>query len=427
MSSRFDDPAALAPGRSAARFRLGARAMALDALCGGLAMLTAYLVRFGAAEALHFLQAGWPMLVAVLAMQSGAAAAAGLYAGHGQVMWPLRLAVGALAGAIAGGVTAFWVGAESGFSRQAVAGQVALLCLGAVLWRAVAGFKHRQQQTQALALQFGGQDLIVQGDQVGSMAGSLAQTWAYRHLLANLVVKDLKLKYQRSALGFAWSLLNPLIMMAVYTVAFTIVMRLPTSRFVLFILTGLLAWNFFAGAIVSATDAVSAQGSLLRSVVFPRVVLPFEAVLFNLVQYLLTVAVFLPVVLIVYGVPADPRWLLFPAFLFLQVLFTAGLALMLATAAAAFRDVRHLVEVGIGIGFWATPIIYEPTMVPEQFRQVALLVPMTSFVRAYQDLFYYGVWPDLAVWVVAAVYGAGTFVCGLSVFLAYESQMPEMV
>ena len=154
--------------------------------------------------------------------------------------------------------------------------------------------------------------------------------------------------------------------------------------------------------------------------------LPFSAVLFNLTQYLLTIVVFLPVVLLVYGVPAAPRMLLFPLFLFFQVLFTAGLALILSTAAAAFRDVRHLVEVGIGIGFWATPIIYEPTMVPEQFRQVALLSPMASFIRAYQDIFYYGVTPEVAVWVVAAVYGAGTFVCGLSVFLAYEGQMPEM-
>jgi lipopolysaccharide transport system permease protein len=136
--------------------------------------------------------------------------------------------------------------------------------------------------------------------------------------------------------------------------------------------------------------------------------------------------VFLPVMLLVYGVSPAPRMLLFPVFLALQVLFTTGLTLALATAAAAFRDVRHLVEVGIGFGFWATPIIYEPTMVPEPFQQLVLLSPMASFVRAYQDIFYYGVTPDLAVWVVAAVYGAGAFVCGLSVFLAYEAEMPEM-
>ncbi|HQZ39053.1 MAG TPA: ABC transporter permease [Vicinamibacterales bacterium] len=426
MTAPPDDTVLAPPGLSAGRFRLGGRAMALDAVCGTLAMAAAYLVRFGPGEAVHFLAAGWPMLLAVVGLQVGVGGAAGLYRQHGQVMWPLRLALGAVGGAVAGIALAAWSGADLGFSRQAVAGQVALIGLGAVLWRAVAGLEDRQEQARVIADRFGGQALVVQGDEVGSMAGSIVRTWRYRHLLTNLVAKDLKLKYQRSLLGFAWSLLNPLIMIGVYTVAFTYVMRLPTMRFALFILIGLLAWNFFAGSVTSATEAVSGQGSLLRSVVFPRVVLPFSAVLFNLTQYLLTIVVFLPVVLLVYGVPAAPRMLLFPLFLFFQVLFTAGLALILSTAAAAFRDVRHLVEVGIGIGFWATPIIYEPTMVPEQFRQVALLSPMASFIRAYQDIFYYGVTPEVAVWVVAAVYGAGTFVCGLSVFLAYEGQMPEM-
>ena len=83
--------------------------------------------------------------------------------------------------------------------------------------------------------------------------------------------------------------------------------------------------------------------------------------------------------------------LLFPVFLLLQVLFITGLTMALSTASAAFRDVKHLVDVGLSIGFWLTPIIYEPTMVPEQFREVALLAPMTSYIRAYQDIFYYGV------------------------------------
>ena len=155
--------------------------------------------------------------------------------------------------------------------------------------------------------------------------------------------------------------------------------------------------------------------------------LPFSAVLFNLAQYLLTILVFLPIVLLVYGVPPAPRMLLFPVFLLMQVLFIAGLTMTIATASAAFRDVKHLVEVGLGIGFWLTPIIYEPTMVPAQLREIALLGPMTPFIRAYQDIFYYGVTPDSAIWIVAGVYAIGAFICGLSVFLAYESSMPELV
>lgn len=408
------------------RWRIGARAALVDLALAAPAMVLAYQLRFGAADALHFMSAAAPVLVVALLLQSGLSTFLKLYRLDGQKMWPVRLGVGAIGGAALTLAGATWLGLDNGVSRQAVAIQAALLCLAGVLWRAVAGFKFRQYQAATIREQFGGQELVVQGEDVGSMAGSLGRTFDYRHLLWNIVARDLKLKYQRSLLGFAWSLLNPLIMIGVYTVAFTYVMKLSTPRFALFILIGLLSWNFFSGAVLSATDAVAGQGSLLRSVVFPRVVLPFAAVLFNLVQYLLSILVFLPVVLFVYGVAPTSQMLLFPVFLLLQVLFITGLTLALSTASAAFRDIKHLVEVGLSIGFWLTPIIYEPMMVPEQFREVALLAPVTSYIRAYQDIFYYGAWPEPAIWIVATVYAAGAFVCGLSVFLAYESSLPEL-
>jgi ABC-type polysaccharide/polyol phosphate export permease len=226
-------------------------------------------------------------------------------------------------------------------------------------------------------------------------------------------------------LGFAWSLLNPLIMITVYAVAFTYIMKVPTPRFVLFILLGLLAWNFFAGAVMSASEAVTSNAALQKSVVFPRTVLPFSAVLFNLTLYLLTLLVLLPVMMLFYGVSPAARMLLFPVFLVLQVAFITGLVLLLSTASTMFRDVKHLIEVGINILFWTTPVIYEATMIPARFQRLALLSPMAPFVRAYQDIFYYEVVPNSVVWTVATVYAAGTFVCGLSVFLAFEDRFSE--
>ncbi len=412
---------------SPSQFRLGWRAVLADSVSAALAMALAYLLRFGVGEAWHYAGVGRLTLVLVIAVQVVAAGAAGLYSLRGQMMWPIRLAAGVLVGMLAGVLLATWTGAGEGVSRQALAGQAGLFGLVAVIWRSFVGLKVRQHQAREISRQFGGQALVVQGADVGSMAGALTRTWQYRHLLGNLVMKDLKLKYQRSVLGFAWSLLNPLIMIGVYTVAFTYVLKVQTPRFVFFLLIGLLSWTFFAGAASSATEAVTGSGSFLKSVVFPRVVLPFATVLFALVQYLLTILVFLPVMLVLYQVPLEPRMLLFPVFLVLQVLFIAGLALALSTSAAVFRDMKHLVEVGIGIGFWATPILYEPTMVPEQFRQLMLLGPMTPFIRAYQDIFYYGVMPELAIWVVATVYAAGMFISGLSIFLAYEDRFTEFV
>jgi ABC-type polysaccharide/polyol phosphate export permease len=131
--------------------------------------------------------------------------------------------------------------------------------------------------------------------------------------------------------------------------------------------------------------------------------------------------------LAVYRVPLTSLMLLFPVFLVLQVLFITGLALGLSAATALFRDVRHLVDVGIGMLFWATPIIYEMKRVPEQVQFLALLSPAAPFIRAYQDIFYYGTMPELTIWVVAVGYALGAFVCGLSVFLAYEGRFSELV
>lgn len=389
--------------------------------------MLAYRLRFEADEAAHFLAAGRAGLVLVVGAQLALGVAVGLYRHAGQVMWPVRLAAAAVVGIVLGTLAAFGLNLGEGLSRQALASQVALYGLGAALWRSAVGLQVRRRRRAALRAQFGHDEMVELGADVASMTGGVARAWDYRHLIFNIVSKDLKLKYQRSALGFAWSMLNPLIMIAVYAVAFTYILRVDTPKFVLYILIGLLAWNFFAGAISGASEAITGNASLLKSVVFPRLTLPFTTVLFNLIQYLLTFLVFLPVMLLVYGVEPRTHMLLFPLFLLLQVTFVTGLSLLLATVATMYRDVKHLIEVGLGIFFWATPIIYEATRVPEQFRQLALLSPTASYIRAYQDIFYYGVMPDVSIWLVAVVYAAGTFVCGLSVFLAYEDRFTEFV
>jgi ABC-type polysaccharide/polyol phosphate export permease len=407
--------------------RIGWPALLLDGLSAAAAMALAYALRFAGADPSNFLQSALAILALAVVVQIGLAGVFGLYGADGQRMWPLRLIAAAVVGATVTALVAPWLGREAGVSRQALGGQAALFPLLAMVWRAMEGLRYRQHRERLMRARYGSDALVVQGEDLASMTGGVTRVWAYRHLLRNLVAKDLHIKYRGSMLGFAWSILIPLMMIGVYTVAFTYVLGVETPRFVLYLLIGLLSWNFFAGAINGATEAISGGGALLKSVVFPRAVLPFSVVLFHLSQYVLTLVVFLPVMLLVYRVPPTGSMLLFPLFLLLQVLFITGLALGLSAATALFRDVRHLVEVGIGMLFWATPIVYEMTKVPEQFQFLALLSPSAPFIRAYQDIFYYGVMPDLTIWVVSVAYALGAFVCGLSVFLAYEGSFSELV
>jgi lipopolysaccharide transport system permease protein len=408
-----------------ALLRTGLPAALLDAGAAVLAVGLAYFIRFPLSEMMHFVGSASVPLVLTVVLQLAIGMAVGLYSSRGQELWPVRFATAAIAGAVLALLVSFGLDVREGLSREAVVTQVPLFGFFGALWRFWTGLLVRQEMRRDLRDQFGESGLVEIGRDLSSMTGGVLRTWSYRHLLLNIVTKDLKLKYQRSVLGFAWSLLNPLVMIAVYTFAFRYVMKTPTERFVLFLLIGILAWNFFVGSVTGASEAVISNAPLQKSVVFPRAVLPFSTVLFNLALYLLTIVVFLPVMLLVYRVPAAPRMLLFPLFLFLQVVFITGLTLLLSTASTLFRDVKHLIEVGINVLFWTTPILYELTMIPARFQRLALLSPMSSFVRAYQDLFYYGVVPSSIVWTVAIVYSVGTFVCGLSVFLAYEDSFAD--
>ena len=137
-----------------------------------------------------------------------------------------------------------------------------------------------------------------------------------------------------------------------------------------------------------STGSVVGAGALVKSVAFPRVILPVATVLFNLVQFLLTIAVFLPVALLIFGIAPTPAILLFPVLLALQILFTSGVAFALATLTSFFRDVSHILEIALGILFWTTPILYQYDSLPELLRLPILLSPMSSFVVAYQQIFH---------------------------------------
>jgi ABC-type polysaccharide/polyol phosphate export permease len=261
-----------------------------------------------------------------------------------------------------------------------------------------------------------------------SIRRSLTGLRQYRHLLRNLVLKDLKLKYRGSVIGFVWSLANPLVMVVVYTIAFTTIIRSGSGQFVFYLMLGLLAWTFFAGSAAMSTGAITDNGGLLKSVWFPRTILPTATVLFNLVQYLLTVMVFLPLMLAYYQVPLGKPMLLFPVFVALQALMTIGLALILATATTFFRDVRHLVDVALAVLFWTTPIVYDMSQISSgRLRQIFRFSPMTPYVTAYHDIFYSGQWPDGQVWMTTVGYAVAAVALGLWLIVRYEDGFAERV
>jgi lipopolysaccharide transport system permease protein len=230
------------------------------------------------------------------------------------------------------------------------------------------------------------------------MIAKLRELLRYRELIENLVVRDLKVRYKHSVLGFLWSLVNPLLLMTVFTVVFTIMLpNLTIPKFPVFVLCALLPWNFFNTAVMGALNSIVHNGHLIKKVYFPREILPISSVLSNFVNFLLSLPVLLLFV-VIFRVPLT-IWLLYlPLIMAVQVAFTIGIALILATLNVFYRDTGVIMEVVMQAWFFLTPVFYPAELLPEwkTFLGLALPVrrltyilnPMASIIASYRSVLY---------------------------------------
>jgi ABC-type polysaccharide/polyol phosphate export permease len=251
-----------------------------------------------------------------------------------------------------------------------------------------------------------------------------AAAWAYRDLVRHLVGRDLRHKYKGSTFGFAWSLANPLLMAAIYTLAFEYIVRIQVPRFPLYLLSGLLPWTFFAGGLLAATSSIVDGAPLVRKVAFPRLVLPLSAVATQFVQFVLTFAVVVPLAGWWTGGITVSVLAVVPAIL-LQLAFTAGIGLLLATAYVHARDTRHLAEVAVQLWFWLTPIVYAAEMVPASVATVLRLNPMAHFVAIYHAACLDGSWGAPGHWQAATLSAVIALGAGSLVFSRHAPRFAE--
>ncbi|HJR27004.1 MAG TPA: ABC transporter permease [Acidimicrobiales bacterium] len=273
------------------------------------------------------------------------------------------------------------------------------------------------------------------------MSSRPSELTMHRELLANLTLRELRGKYKRSALGWAWSLLNPLASMLVYTIVFAVILKIDVDPgdpsdldvFALFLLCGLLPWGFLANSMTGGTESLVGNANLIRKVWFPRQILVGATVGSFLITFLIEMGV-LVVALLIAGNMVLP-WLV-PALLLIVVLtaFSLGIALMLAVANVYFRDMRHLIGIVLQVWFYLTPIIYPLELVPKEeellgmdvpARDIILLNPMTRFVEAFRDLFYDLRWPTASTIAYVVAWSAASLALGWWVFRRAEGRLAE--
>lgn len=219
------------------------------------------------------------------------------------------------------------------------------------------------------------------GDARARAQGSLR--W---ELLVQLVRKDLKVKYQGSAVGFLWSLANPLLLMGIYYLIFSVVLSNGVPGFPIYLMCGLLAWTAFSSAVTSASGTVVGNAGLVKKVRFPLQVLPLSAVGYAVVHFALQLGLLLLVTAVVRP-DLSPAFLLIVPALALLLLFATGLSFLVAALNVRYRDTAHLVEIAMLVWFWANPILYTSSLVREQLDEwfwLYFLNPMATVVTTFQ-------------------------------------------
>ena len=211
-------------------------------------------------------------------------------------------------------------------------------------------------------------------------------------LIFELVKREIKLRYRGTWLGFLWSMLNPLIMMGVYTLVFSFYIRIDIPRYPAFIICALLPWIWFSEAVTTGTNCLVDRPGFVRDTIFPSEVLPITAVATGMMNYVFSLPVLL-IILLIFRITLGWQLIALPVIMTVQFLFTLGVVFFLGTYHVFFRDLRYIVQLVLLAAFFLTPIIYDYSIVPERFILILKLNPMTHIINGYRQVFFYNEWP----------------------------------
>ena len=238
-------------------------------------------------------------------------------------------------------------------------------------------------------------------------------------MILNLVHRELTVRYKRSAIGFMWTMLNPVIMTLVYTVVFSTIFRFGTKDFIIYFLSAYLVWNFFSQSTSTASRCIINAGQLIKKVYITKIALVLSVVLSGLINF---GAAMIPLLIVVAilgnGLHAAMLFLIVP--FILVTMFTLGVALMLASMTVFFLDVGEFYNVILMPWMFLTPIMYPMDIVPEKYHIFIKMNPMYYFIECFRYPIYNGTLPSLGIIVMSVLLAVVTFIIGYKVFTRAE-------
>lgn len=258
------------------------------------------------------------------------------------------------------------------------------------------------------------------------MIRQLEVLWEWREVVRYLVISELKVMYRNKALGYLWSLLDPLMMMGVYILLVAVIFDRGGPQFPVLLFSAILAWWWFTGSVNNSVTAVSGKAKIIQSLHFPKGVLPLEKAITGLIRYLFGLIVLVPL-LFAFEATWTVNILWLPVLILVQLLFTVGCCFIVASLGVYFRDLQNILRFLIRAWFFLSPALYSVAdTVPERFQPIYMLNPFAALFESYKNILVRGVPPDEYMLVAAAV-AVVIFVGSLELFARKEPDFAKAV
>lgn len=248
----------------------------------------------------------------------------------------------------------------------------------------------------------------------------------YRELLKSNVKKEIRGKYKGSFLGILWSFVNPLLMVAVYAIVFPYIMKVKTDNYLIYLITGIIPWNFFTSVINQGMITVRMNAGIIKKVYFPREILPISVASSGLINFFISCIIIL-LFCIFGGVGLSWHLLLLPLFAIIQYFLTLGIVFALSAINIFVKDTEYIIQFLLQMLFYATPILYPATLFPEKIRWLLYLNPMSNIVDGYRDIFLYHQLPNMMGLLYTIAISIVVFFVGFAIFRKLEKGFAEEV
>src|SRR5688572_8909424 len=260
------------------------------------------------------------------------------------------------------------------------------------------------------------------------MVRDAARLYRYRDLLYTLTRHRIHVRYKQSVLGASWAIVQPVSLMLIYTLIFSLIVRMPSdgTPYAVFAYSALLPWTFFSTALTNATNALVTHTQLITKVYFPREILPLSYILASLVDFLVASSVF-GGLLLYYRVPVSSTALYAVPTMLILVCFATAVALIFSATQVRFRDVGVALPLMLQLWMFATPVVYPLSAVPERLQGIYSLNPMVGLIESFRHVTVHRARPNLALLGIAATVSFCLLVAGWIYFKRVESTVADVI